>query len=746
LIYIAHTKDGKNYTNDYEAQQLKTHLVNVSKYAEKFASSFGAGEVGSAFGLLHDFGKYSYDFQKRIRGQKIRVDHSTLGAKYLMEYRGEIGRLYGMVIAGHHTGLKNSGCGTNIGDDTYSSQINDYKKKDEQYPDEIEIPRTFKDKIINNENKHLGFAFSTYLKMLFSSLVDADWTDTEEYVTGIKREPVLYSMLEFENILMQKMPKNDGSKINNIRANILASCISAADSSQGLFTLTVPTGGGKTLSSLMFAVKHAVKHKLKRIIYVIPYTSIIEQNADVISKRLGKKYVLEHHSNVDNSSILDKVRDNSITANSEDIDSEKNSDVLNSLRWASENWDIPIILTTNVQFFESFFSNKPSKTRKLHNVAESVVIFDEAQMLPREFLSPSMYAISELVQNYKVTAVLCSATQPAISKYKYEKMKITEIIDNPANLAESLKRVEYEIIGKKTNEEIVEIIRNNPKVLCIVNSRKHAYSLFKLAQQHCTGNTYHLSTLMCPMDRRGVIKHIKEKLQTNENVIVISTSLIEAGVDIDFPLVMRSIAGIDSIVQAGGRANREGKIKLGKVLIFDPISDTGKPPRAIQNSISFSKEVMALLKEKAFGLEGISKYFNLLYNSSTANNVLDSKEILKEFSIEGNNTKLNFETVAKNFKLIEENTKSIIINLRDSESEILIKQIRSNNFNIDTIRKLQQYTVAVYMPDYTKLKNDNVIDDLENGFIILNNDNYYNEETGLDIFSDNNKNAECSII
>lgn len=727
MKYIAHTKDGKNYTNDDQTQLLKTHLENVSKYAKYFSQGFDAGEVGSIIGMMHDLGKYQVDFQCRIRGEKIKADHSTLGAKVMIQRWGEIGRLYGMVIAGHHTGLKDSGCGSNIDDDTYSSRINRYKEKEAPYHEEITLPLEFKHKAVDSDRQTSSFAIATYLKMMYSALVDADWTDTEEYVTDLKRESVHYTIKELSDKLTERIPSNNGSSINNIRAEILSSCRTASQEKQGIFTLTVPTGGGKTLSSLSFALLHALKHGLKRVIYVIPYTSIIEQNADVISKCVGKEFVLEHHSNVD------------INLNNDE------NEEMTRLKWASENWDIPIILTTNVQFFESFFSNKPSKTRKLHNIAESVVIFDEAQMLPREFLSPSMYAISELVRNYKVTAVLCSATQPAISKYKYKEMEINEIIANPEELAKKLKRVEFEISGKKDDQEIVDMLSVNPKALCIVNSRRHAHALYELARKNCDGNIYHLSTLMCCSHRREVLKSIKEKLNTNENVIVISTSLIEAGVDIDFPVVIRSIAGLDSIIQAGGRANREGKLKSGKVVVFEPISVDGKIPKAIQDSASITREVIELLKDKAFELEGIKKYFEILYSSTDSNGLLDSKNVLDEFDITSNNVKLNFETVANKFKLIEDNTKSIIIN-RTNESERLIKEIRQGIFKMDTVRKLQQYSVSIYENEYLKLLKDNALEILRSDYIILNNPQYYKDEIGLDIFSDNNKNAECSII
>ncbi|MBC3888183.1 CRISPR-associated helicase Cas3' [Acetobacterium paludosum] len=734
MKYLGHTKDGKCFTGEENSQELITHLKNVSNYAEKFAMSFDAGEMGALLGLVHDLGKYQINFQDRIRGRsKVKVDHATLGAKVLAESWKEMGWLHGMVVAGHHTGLKDSGCGSNMGDNTYSSRINNYQGQDTEYSNEINIPSDFKPKMINCDNETMSFAFATYFKMLFSCLVDADWTDTEEYITDISRDSLPYTIQELDKKLISGIPANNGSFINNIRAEILKDCQEASQREQGLFTLTVPTGGGKTLSSLSFALQHALKHNLKRIIYVIPYTSIIEQNADVIANILGKEFVLEHHSQVDETKGI---------LGEDDIE----EDIKKRIKWASENWDIPIILTTNVQFFESFFSNKPSKARKLHNIAESVVIFDEAQMLPRELLSPSMYAISELVTNYKVTAILCSATQPAISQYKYEKLKISEIIGNPGELAKKLKRVEYEVIGKKSDEDILEMFAENRKTLCIVNSRKHAYALYKLvSEDERFKNIYHLSTLMHCTNRREVLKKVKERLEKNDDVILIATSLVEAGVDIDFPVVMRSIAGIDNIIQAGGRANREGKLKKGRVLVFEPTSDAGKIPKVIQSMASLTKEVIAVLGEEAFEMKGVTMYFENLYHASSSDNILDSKNILDEFEIKGNSYRFNFETVAKKYKIIEDNTENIIINL-SKESKELTEELRQHIFKRVSTRKLQQYSVSIYKNEYQKLLEENALEVLDSGFNILNNNQYYKGETGLDIFTDNNKNAECSII
>ena len=301
---------------------------------------------------------------------------------------------------------------------------------------------------LNFRRMLFSFQVATYLRMLFSVLIDADYTDSEEFCKDIKRNISGDSISVLHTRLITSLPKNTGSDIDNIRAEVLQNCLEAATEPQGLFSLTVPTGGGKTLSSLAFALSHAKQHGLRRVIYVIPYTSIIEQNALVFKEALGEKNVLEHHSNFDAASL--------------DDDEDEDDEDARRLKWASENWDIPIVVTTNVQFFESLFAVKTTKARKLHNIAKSVVIFDEAQMLPSEYLSPCMKSISELILNYGVTAVLCSATQPLVEKFVYEGLQTTEIAANPTSLSERLKRVAYSFVGKKTDDELLESLQAEP--------------------------------------------------------------------------------------------------------------------------------------------------------------------------------------------------------------------------------------------------------------------------------------------
>jgi len=383
--------------------------------------------------------------------------------------------------------------------------------------------------------------------------VDADYLDTEEFICqGTKAQRDGYKTIGFLKVLFDEHINNmiAGSKetdVNSVRKEVLNNCRQAAESKPGLFSLTVPTGGGKTLSSVAFALDHILYNnkndkglKKKRIIYVIPYTSIIEQTAKVLADIFGADNVVEHHSN---------------------LDPEKETE---RSRMASENWDAPIIVTTNVQFFESLFAAKPSRCRKLHNIVNSVVILDEAQLLPEKWLTPCVEAINQLATNYGATILLSTATQPALPGL----MKPTEIIEGVQVIYDRLKRTEINLPVDMdvlvSWEEMARKLQKHEQVLCILNTKRDCRELFALMPK----GTVHLSTWMCGEHRSKVIAEIKTKLEQKQPIRVISTQLVEAGVDIDFPAVYRAFAGLSSIAQAAGRCNREGKLEKGEVHVL----------------------------------------------------------------------------------------------------------------------------------------------------------------------------------
>ena len=400
------------------------------------------------------------------------------------------------------------------------------------YKKEVKIPELKTSPVNVEKTKDLNFSLSMFTRMMYSCLVDADFLDTEEFMTeersGRQQGQEIQVLLDkLEKYITEWLKNTETESVNGRRTEILKACLENGEREKGLFRLTVPTGGGKTVASLAFALRHAVKHHMKRIIYVIPYTSIIEQNAAVFRRILGDENVLENHCNID----------------------YEEAEELKPMQLASENWDKPVVVTTNVQFFESLFSNKSSKCRKLHNMANSVIIFDEAQMLPNDYLKPCLTAIEELVINYKVSAVLCTATQPALDAFFCNIKQITELCPRTEEQFEFFKRVHFENDGKLSEEDVEECLLRETQALCIVNTKKKAQKIYNAMRED---GVYHLSTSMYPKHRKRMLKQIKERLREGKKCIVISTSLVEAGVDLDFYTVYRQLFR-NRFYHSGGR-------------------------------------------------------------------------------------------------------------------------------------------------------------------------------------------------
>ncbi|MDD5604163.1 MAG: CRISPR-associated helicase Cas3', partial [Eubacteriales bacterium] len=624
-------------SEDNRVQSVKAHLNETAGLAGEFACRFDNGNAAYLCGLLHDIGKYSEKFQRRIKGlSNQRVDHSTPGAREVSNRIEGVGRLLAYCIAGHHTGLPDGGSAVDTEDDpTLYGRL---KRKLESYihfEEEIKIVQP-EIKLLPMEGK--GFTLSFYIRMLFSCLVDADFLNTEYFMKNEKRVNKYDQTDEIIHRLDEKLKQfeNPFSDINKRRTEILYDCVQKSECNRGLYTLTVPTGGGKTLSSFAFALKHARYHSMGRIIYVIPYNSIIEQNAEVFKTAIGEQNVLEHHSGI-----------------SYDTD----DDEYKAWRLAAENWDMPVIVTTSVQFFESLFANKTSKCRKLHNIANSVIIFDEAQLLPIKYLKPCVRAISELVYNYKCTALLCSATQPALERLFPKELNCQELIEVSREAFEYFRRTNLVFIGQLEDTVLAERLGAEKQVMCIVSTRKQAQNLYSLLKGD---GTYHLSTFMYPQHRKEVLDEIREKLYNGETCRVVSTSLIEAGVDVDFPVVFRAEAGLDSLIQAAGRCNREGKRPLSPVYIFKPEQkySVSLPPM-LKRPVSIMNSVAGRFDDIA-SPEAVKAYFGELYHIEGEG--LDTKNVVNRFE-EGYETDMSFPfaSIAKEFKLIDENTRAIII-------------------------------------------------------------------------------------
>lgn len=711
-MYYAHSTDDSSKS---DWQPLKDHLENVATLASAFACDFNASDFAYAGGLLHDIGKYSSEFQRRLEGAGIRVDHSTAGARVARsQYHPSQSRILEYIITGHHGGLLNYGSSeSGLEERITNALLSDYSP----YAGEISVPDLNSARpVLNLKKNSVGFSLSFYTRMLYSCLVDADFLDTEEFVNPDKSsfrgyyESFDNLFTKFDDHMNAVLSDAEETQINKYRRTIYEQCRKKAEFPQQLFTLTVPTGGGKTLSSMAFALDHLKKYDLNRIIYVIPYTSIIEQNADVFRRIFGNQNVLEHHSNYD----------------PESNGAEKTDSLQEKLRLSSENWDIPIVVTTNVQFFESLFSNKSSRCRKLHNLTKCVIILDEAQMLPTGFLKPCLAALSELVVNYGSTVVISTATQPKLRELLDESIKPVEIIDSPEELYEAFRRVNVENLGKLSDIELSTRLKEHDQVLCIVNTRKHAQQLYDALSE--SGKCYHLSARMCPVHRRRHLADIKGLLKDGAGCRVISTQLIEAGVDIDFPVVYRAMAGIDSVGQAAGRCNREGRLKSGSVFVFKSTEDYGRAT-SWQRRVAEIGEMIFHETDDPLSILSVDEYFGRLYHFE-GDEGLDKKGILPLLEERAGKLAFPFEDVGHNFSIIEENTRDIIVPY-DKRAESVIGQIRETGFPGNYVRKLQGYTISVYPNEFRDLERAHALETIGDRFHVLKDMSMYSEKTGL---------------
>jgi CRISPR-associated helicase Cas3/CRISPR-associated endonuclease Cas3-HD len=707
MVYYAHSNEEGQY------QTIEEHLKNVSELSAKYSKEFGAENLGYICGVLHDVGKCSVEFQNRLLKGGEKVDHSTAGALVVEELLGKIFKiLLGYVICGHHSGLLDYGSEESGLMLRFNKKIPNYDYDEKKINvDKLKIIKELpKNKIGNG-----GFTIGFFVRMLYSSLVDADFLDTENFMEidnqTIRGGYESFSDLskKFDLYMKAKSKKVVKSKLNTYRQQIFNDCVKAADQRTNLFSLTVPTGGGKTLASMAFALKHLKHNELKKIICVIPYTSIIEQNAKVYKSILGEESVLEHHSNFDFSLEEKGVKEEGYS--------------IQKLKYASENWDIPIIVTTNVQFFESLFANKSSRCRKLHNMANSIVIIDEAQMIPIKFLKPSLAAINELVNNYNTSVVLTTATKPDFPENLLSQKPI-EIINNPEVLYKALNRVNVEYIEQLSDAKLASNVNELNQVLVIVNTRNHAQKLYECLPKK---NLFHLSAKMCAKHRAEILDKIRIKLENHEPCKVISTQLIECGVDISFPVVYRSLTGIDSIAQAAGRCNREGEVDKGKVYVFNSTEDYGKAIMFQSRTAECGRQVLMTF-ENPLSLEAISEYFKLLYD--VEKDRLDVKNIMDNFEEGAKSLAFAFEKTAKDYKLIDE-TQSLIIPFNDVVVNI-IEALKHTKYPNSQIRKLQPYTISIHEIQLKKLIAEGVITIISGRFYVLAcKEGYYDENTGL---------------
>ena len=692
-----------------EWEALREHLHRVGEHAGEAGAAFGWRVAAHVAGQLHDIGKVSQQFQTYIRadpgaaGQSAANggDHSSAGARVAAETYGPLGRMLAFGIAGHHAGLA------------------DASDLDRRLDPRITVLPAYRDWPAHTaplpplaglsppkplyQNQHQGFSNAFLTRMLFSCLVDADCLETERFYAAQEGQPVPRGEHRSVEELLTRLRGHQSAmrpaktEINQLRATILAHVTAKAALPPGLFTLTVPTGGGKTLTSLSFALEHAVRHGLRRVVYVIPYTSIIEQTASVFRHALDTEDdVLEHHASFDWE-----------RPGAGETDDGEGRDGLAKLQRASENWDVPVVVTTAVQFFESLFAANTRKCRKLHNLAGAVIVLDEAQTLPLPLLHPCLAAIDELRLNYGASVVLCTATQPALKRRDDFKKGLDigperDLAPDPQLLYARLKRVRVErLAGKTDNATLAARFAECPQMLCIVNSRAHAAALFQGIG--AMDGAVHLTTLMCPAHRRAVLARTRQRLLDGLPVRLVATSLIEAGVDISFPEVWRAMAGLDSIAQAAGRCNREGELPgLGRVVVFEPAEH--QPPRSLALLAQVTAGVLAR-HDDPLTLDAVTAYFKDLY-WTRGEAAFDAARlggkpfpIMREIADRAPGLRYPFASIAQAFRMITA-MDSVVVPWRSDASDhaaadLLTRIARSPRPLGPDLRRLQQYMVPI---------------------------------------------------
>lgn len=716
-------------TDDWEIQSNEAHQQGVARRAAQFAADFGMEDWGRVLGLLHDKGKEKLAFQQHIKKESgmdasIRVEgdyrHAYVGALLAGQQYPSFASLLAYPILGHHAGL-------------YDYFDYDKAMEGKTIPKDVDATSLNISLSAAPSLKTIKpFECNHIIRMLFSCLVDADRLDTEEFMKpeqallrGGKKTlqelaPLLDNyLIDMKSNIREKHKEN--TTVNIVRNQVQEECQKKSICEPGFYSLTVPTGGGKTLSSLVWALNHAIHHDKKRIVIAIPYTSIIVQTAQILRSIFGADNVLEHHSNVSYESLCDK-------------DDNGEDKMVQQMKLATENWDYPIIVTTNVQLFESIYSNKPTPCRKLHNLCNSVLILDEVQTLPTDYLQPIVNALKTYQRQFGLSVLFTTASQPVLAgkhqgtipRITFEGIdKITEIIPEEYGLHNKLRRVNlYFDEHQSSYDEIADRMVQYDRVLCIVNSRRAAKEIYdRLPDEDFK---YHLSRLMCPIHIRETLAEIIEKLGnsdcSNKKIWVVSTQLIEAGIDIDFPVVLRQEIGLDSVLQAAGRCNREGRmVEKGGVYVFSLNEEY--PSCFMENSNNARKR---LPKDSDwFSPETMKAYFLKLYKGFTK--TFDKVEVKKKLECP---SLYNFETIGREFKLINDKTKSIIVNYGNAEN--LVNQVMQEGATYELMKALGQYTVNISKNNFNQLEGAfEKGERIPEGLFFIRNKRQYNNQTGV---------------
>ncbi len=736
--YFAHSGTPGDFS---DWQGLSAHLEGTAALAGTAAAPLGLPLCARMAGLLHDFGKYDPAFQRRIRGEGGAVDHSTAGAHLLLGRAGPahlVAQLLAYAILGHHAGLPDKG-GSEAAMDRRIENFRDPVDPALTAAQGVDLAPLAPELQAKMRKETVGFDVSVAGRMIFSCLVDADFRDTEAYYNQLEGSqsdrdwPALSAILPGLRARFDAHMARFGaaSDLNRLRADILAHIRAGAALPPGLFTLTVPTGGGKTLASLGFALDHAVRHGHRRIIYTIPYTSIIDQTAATFGEVFGDLggMVLEHHSSIDEARFDEKAV---VSEKSHRLREQKEK-----LRLAMEDWAAPLVVTTNVQLFESLFAARPSRARKLHNIAGSIIVLDEAQVLPRELLMPVLRMLDTLAALYGCTIVLCTATQPAFDSAQLKQglpLADRELAPDPEGLARRLRRARILDGGEMDDPALVEALRGTPQGMVIVNSRKHALALFEAARAEGLEGLIHLTTRQYPAHRRRIIADIRARLNAGQPCRLIATSLIEAGVDLDFPKGWRAEAGLDSIVQSAGRVNREGKrpVEDSTLTIFR--APDHPPHQQIRPLVEAMRATLARFgAENLLETAAIEHWFNQVYWTRGVERM--GQPMVSRFLFGRTGTDFPYRTTAECFRMIDSAMVPVIIQTEDSAEAV--KKLTVETIPSGAIaRALQPFTVQVPEKARTLL--------VENGharfhathlrgdqFCVLENHDLYRRDFGL---------------
>lgn len=723
MEYYAHTRE------DGERQTVKAHLIGVSKLAEGFSVDF-LKPLAKKASYDHDTGKYALKYQWRLDDDNIKFSHAACGAleyKKFADKNDAFAPLMEYCIAGHHTGLMDGGTGA---DNSDSPTLNGTLKRADEYTGdsdysayatEIEFATLTQEEITPPYNElrsakdptELIERYAFFTKYVFSCLTDADFLDTERFCNkNVERDMSgdFKMALDKLNRELSDMPSN--TPLRQARSRIQQQAFDNSVNKSHISILDMPTGSGKTLCSL----KLALESGKKRIIYVIPYTSIIEQTANKFEKMFGDVLpVLQHHSNY-----------------SYDGGTEEEKKTAEKLKRTCENWDAPLIITTSVQFFQSIYHYKGSALRKLHNLRDSVIVFDEIHLIPTELLRPCLKAVGYITKYLNSEALFLSATMPDYSKL-FDKflpdVNYNKLVTDRTNF-KYFKKCEYKDKGKTTLETIAENASRCKNALIVVNTKKTAAELYNLVQ----GEKYHLSANMTPAHRSRVIEAVRKKLENGEHITVVSTSLVEAGVDLDFSTVFRQLSGLDSILQAGGRCNREGRDDKGYVYVFD-IDETYRKGSDLAMRINKTKGLLKKYSDIT-SYDCIKEYYDGIFDFNQSriaeNSIAKYNEQSNSFDRQGVMwpNSIPFRSYAMQFEYISADTISIVIDdPNDRTCHELVETLRKGDMSVR--RALQKYSVSVYMNVFKDLYSQGVLNDHGTGIFILENQSYYNNETGL---------------